>query len=224
MPPRGHHGAFWSLLPLPRLTLCRGRKGNNPLQCVTTTERHHPTPPSRDSESWGHPGSHLKLPRAVSDFPPQPRGVGWPQWGQPCQPQPTHPCFAGAGGPGAGRQLVQVLQGGEGGVHWANKGSRVCLPIQSGDRGSLSPFPGDYWVLGISRVSWPRGTESQLSSSKEGRERAWEVTECPEMRSPSPTTSPSHLLHPYWLGSQTAFFPPEAPKDKGCLSWTLRLP
>lgn len=67
---------------------------------------------------------------------------------------------------GAGQQLVQV-SGARWGFHWANQGSHVCFPIQSGDRGRLS-YSGDCWVLGVSGVSWLRGTESKHSSSKEG--------------------------------------------------------
>lgn len=189
----------------------------SPPQSGTIPPRHPVT--QRAGVTQGHIQSS---PEQSVTSPPNLEGWDGPSGDSHANPSPHIPALLEQEDLGLGDSWSRCCRGG--GVHWANKGSRVCLPIRSGDRGSLSPFPGDYWVLGISRVSWPRGTESQLSSSKEGRERAWEVTECPEMRSPSPTTSPSHLLHPYWLGSQTASFPPEAPKDKGCRSWTLRLP
>ena len=118
---------------------------------------------------------------------------------------------------------------GEVGIHWANQDSHVCLPTRSDDRGSRSPLPGETTgCWGFQGGSWLRGAESQHSSCKDGREGAWEVTESdgPEMRSPSPPTlsSPNLSSSPIGWESQRASFPPDTPRDKGCLSWTLRLP
>ena len=44
------------------------------------------------------------------------RGVGWPE--RSGMAQPTRPCFARTGGPGAGQQLVQV----SGAVRWGSIG------------------------------------------------------------------------------------------------------
>ena len=133
---------------------------------------HRAAPPGDGPESWGHPRSHPRLPKGVRDSHLE----EWdgPSGGSHAHPQPTHPYFARQEALGLGHNWSRclLLWVGVGGTPWINQGSRVCCPIRSDERCSLSPFPGDGWVLGFSGVSWLTGVESQHSGSKEARERA----------------------------------------------------
>ena len=150
LPPTGPQGATTKHSTLPRLTPCR----------VFTVR----PPQSGTPRGWPR---ELGSPTVTPKTPQRRQRL-------PCPPQPTHPYFARQEALRLGHNWSRclLLWVGVGDTHWTNQGSRVCCPIQSDERCSLSPFPGDGWVLGFSGVSWLSGVESQHSSSKEARERA----------------------------------------------------
>ena len=127
LPPASPQGATTKHSALPRLTLCRVRKGDNPLHCVVPPEQH---PPRDGPEGWGYPRSYPRLPKRVRDSHLE----EWdgPSGGSHTHPQPTHPYFARQEAPGLGHNWSRclLLWVAVGGIHWTNQGSHVCRPIE----------------------------------------------------------------------------------------------